>query len=1035
MKKETIKLLSMTAIFLVIPILLSNQTVFAGQQGCQTGAPQQTTCQTSNCERSCIPNPNLPACMKRINSEQQQFAAAQTGYAQNQPPTAGNLTGGDSAARSTVSYFASVFFLLGGIWLLISILRERWLKHFAPKSARLARFCDFALKPQFALSAFAVLFAAVIAGSVLTSPPTITSAQQQSNQPVFKSAQQIGGEGVTQIGAPVYDGYGNYYVRGAFSGTLNLGSETLTATQGLDLFFAKFDANENLLWARHGSGITNAPNDALAVEGATAMAFNGYDLYIAGSFVKTLTLPGGANPGITLNDDGAAGYNYETFVAKYDQNGNLIWARGGNSGSPKNADNLETGQNTINKILFDRDGSPYLAGIISGGNFLGVPISNFICNTYQPCRINGKSDVLLASLGQQDGTPFRLKVIGGAGDDNALDLAIDRTSNEVNPEFYLVGNTDSPQINFRTATFLQTYPNPDNSISTFILKFRAENISDGIDGLWLKFIDNDNLVGINQIVTDPVSGAPYVTGYYRGTLTAAVSPPITNNRPGTGEAALAGFVAGISSNDGSFVQLFGLGGAGKSLVVRPGGNIFVVGSLYETGTFTSGGPFGAITRTLDAYGGNDLFVAEINKFNFEFASLKAVAGTGYQGLVAVGNPSSPDGRTKNTYSPISITLDTTYRVIISGDFSGTVSLDCQTLKTSATSRHSYIAEFLGGNEATSCRVWTNENPNNRNWDVSGNWNGGVLPSSGDSVYVPYRRNAVYNPIYNPANDISLSGLSISDNQTLFLQRNLAVNEQLDLLGGNINAGTNQLNLGFLAEPYSINGGRVIGKVSKLFFGQGDFTFPVGTANGYSPVTLSNYNAGKGGTFAVTANQVTYPNEANNLPTNRASRWWNLTNGGLASADLTFQYLPGDITTGNESGYRAYRIPGGGGTATLIDSTINTTAKTVSVPTVSQFSDWTLAQPLIPTAATANVGGRVLSSNGYGIANARVTITDSTGNSQTISTNSFGNYKFTQILAGDTYILTVRHKLYNFSQPTQILSVSDDRDDINFVETP
>lgn len=1035
-KKSTIRIILMTAIFLIVPLLFSNQTIFAGDSGCQSGTLAHKYNQFGR--------------SADIAKQQEQFQAAQLRNSENQPPAAGDLSdnssGGDSQIRSQISYFASVFFLLGGVWLLISMLRERWLKRYAPKSSKLAKVWNFALKPSFALSAFAFLFAAVIAGSVLTSPRE-TSAQNKrerssqlnnrenssvlglaANQPVFKSGQAIGGDGLTQIGSPVYDGYGNYYVRGAFSGTLNLGETVLTATQGLDLFIAKFDAQENLLWARQGSGMTNTPNDDLAVEGATAMAFNGDDLYVAGSFVKTLTLQGGANPSVTLNDDGAAGYNYETFVAKYDVNGNLIWARGGNSGSPKNADNLEIGQNTINRIVFNSNGSLYLAGIISGGNFFGVPISNFTCSTLQPCQINGKSDVLLAALDPQNGQPFRLKVFGGAGDDNALDLAIDRTSNEANQTFYLVGNTDSSQISFRTTTTLQTYPNPDNSISTFILKLRADDVGEITDGVWLKFVDNDNLVGIKQIVTDPTTGGAFVTGYYKGTLTSQ-SNSITNNRTGTDEASLAGFVAGVSPDDGSFVGLVGLGGAGNSLVIRPGQNIFVVGSLYETGTFTSSGSFGTtITKTLDAYGGNDLFVAEISRSTFQLSSLKAIAGTGYQGMVAVGNPTTADGGTKNNYSPLGITLDETGRVVISGDFSGTLSLDCLTLKTSGASRHAYIAKFLNFNEPTSCRVWTNEQPNNRNWDVSDNWNDGVLPSSGDSVYVPYHRDAIYNPIYNPATGISLSGLSISDNQTLFLQQNLGVNERLDLLGGRINAGTNQVNLGFFAESYSVNGGRVIGKVSKFFFGQGDFTFPVGTANGYSPVTLLNYNAGKGATFSVTANQGTYPNTAEGLPANRAARWWNLTNGGLIRADLTFQYLPGDITTGTESGYRAYRIPSGGGSAALVNSTIDTTAKTVSVPNVSQFSDWTLASPLAPTAANIEIGGRV-SASGYGLSGAQVVLTDQNGQTRIVRTNNFGNFRFADVPAGATYVISVTAKRFSFEP--QIVSPFDHVTDLTF----
>ena len=51
-----------------------------------------------------------------------------------------------------------------------------------------------------------------------------------------------------------------------------------------------------------------------ANEGATALAVDqSGNVYIGGSFVKTMTLQGGANPGATLNDNGAAGINYKSF--------------------------------------------------------------------------------------------------------------------------------------------------------------------------------------------------------------------------------------------------------------------------------------------------------------------------------------------------------------------------------------------------------------------------------------------------------------------------------------------------------------------------------------------------------------------------------------------------------------------------------------------------------------------------------------------------------------------------------------------------
>jgi len=1039
MKKRSItRTFLMTAIFLIVPLFIFSQSIFAGDSGSQSGRLTR--------------NDNVygrnPA---EIAKQEQQFAAAQMKNSQNQPPSADGQTGEDSSLRSSVSYFASVFFLLGGLWLLVSLMRERWLKRFAPQSVRLAKVWNFALKPQFALSVFALLFAATIIGSALTSP-TKTTAQNKKktsrterkndssnavatvNSPVFASAQQIGGDGVTQIGAPVFDFDGNRYVRGTFSGTLTIGATTLTASYDLDMFIAKYDADGNPLWARQGFGQLGAPAPGLAVEGATALTvYEGRDeadnpvefVYVAGSFARTLTLQGGNNPPITLTDGGGAGYNYEAFLAKYDKDGNLLWARGGNSGSPKNPDNNETGQNAINKIVFDSFGRIYLTGFISGNTFLGASVSDFTCSNNQACALHGKTDIIIAALDPATGAPTKMNVLGGTGDDNGLDVAIDNVTNPNDPQFYLVANFSSPEIVLPNGPFSNnTYTNPSGAINTFVLNFRLGTFS--FDGIWNKVLQNNGTVGANKIVTN-AAGQAIISGYFTGTISAPGNPnlTLTNDRTGTGEAALAGFVAMLDITDGSFVLMTKLPGVANDVVIQ-NDRLLVVGTLYDTGTsYDENG--NAIS--VDTLGASDLYVANVNLGNFGVEWIKTAAGTGYEGSVAAGNPTAADGATKNYYTPLAI-ASYNGRIFISGDFKGTLSLDCITLKTPGASRQTYIAELSF--EPTTCRIWTNTNSSQRNWDDNQNWNGGVVPSSGDSVYVPYRKDALYDPIYNPANNVSLTGLSINNNQTLLLQQNLAVNEQLDLLGGKIDAGTNQVNLGFFANAYSISGGRVIGKLQKFFFGQSDFTFPVGTSNGYSPVTLSNYNAGKGGTFAVTANQGTYPNQADGLPMNRANRWWNLTNNGLQRADLTFQYLPGDITAGIENQYRTYRIPAGGGTASMVDSTIDTTAKTVFVPNVSEFSDWTFAQPLAPTAATVSVGGRVMTPDGVGVSQARILMTDSAGNTRQVTTNSFGYYRFDRVQSGATYVFTVSHKRFGTASMTQIQNIQEERDDLDFI---
>lgn len=88
-------------------------------------------------------------------------------------------------------------------------------------------------------------------------------------------------------------------------------------------------------------------------------------------------------------------------------------------------------------------------------------------------------------------------------------------------------------------------------------------------------------------------------------------------------------------------------------------------------------------------------------------------------------------------------------------------------------------------------------------------------------------------------------------------------------------------------------------------------------------------------------------------------------------------------------------------------------------------------PLAPTAATVSVGGRVAMENGVGIANARILLTDSSGATRVAVSNSFGNFTFNDIPAGETYIFTAMHGRFTFTNPTQVFFIADSRADLEF----
>ncbi len=84
---------------------------------------------------------------------------------------------------------------------------------------------------------------------------------------------------------------------------------------------------------------------------------------------------------------------------------------------------------------------------------------------------------------------------------------------------------------------------------------------------------------------------------------------------------------------------------------------------------------------------------------------------------------------------------------------------------------------------------------------------------------------------------------------------------------------------------------------------------------------------------------------------------------------------------------------------------------------------------ISTAATVAVSGKVLSPKGRAVANARVTLTTSSGETLTTVTDEFGNYQFSDVVAGGTVTIDIKSRLYTFE--TQILSLSEETNGLNF----
>jgi len=84
----------------------------------------------------------------------------------------------------------------------------------------------------------------------------------------------------------------------------------------------------------------------------------------------------------------------------------------------------------------------------------------------------------------------------------------------------------------------------------------------------------------------------------------------------------------------------------------------------------------------------------------------------------------------------------------------------------------------------------------------------------------------------------------------------------------------------------------------------------------------------------------------------------------------------------------------------------------------------------PTAAGVSVTGRVLTVGGQGDSGARVSITDTHGSTRTVSTGSFGYFRFDNVQAGGAYVVSVRSKRYVYAP--RVLSIFDEISDLDFV---
>lgn len=460
-----------------------------------------------------------------------------------------------------------------------------------------------------------------------------------------------GGQTTKILNSQSFDNDGNIYTTGIFEGTVDFdpgsGVLNLTSVGTGDIFLTKMGPSGNLVWAKQigASGIDVGISVCFDTRGF---------INASGTFRGTVDFDTG--PGTTnLTSSGAA----DGYVARFDLNGNLVWARqvGGIGDEVGPAIMTDSRNNIICSIYYasnsyDCDPGP------------GVFIIPFA----------GGIDMALFKL-DKDGIFLWAKNWGGPYNDVCGDPKLDKNDN-----IYLAG------FFFGTVDF-------DPGPGTYNLS--TPDILD-MDGVYMKFDSSGNFKWARQISnTNPSSmsksrgldlaiddaGNVYGTGTFQSSADLDTGPGILNVTSAGGDDA---FVVKMDRN-GNFIwgKKIGSTGEDRSIAMHfnSDGQVQIVGYFDNTVDFDPGSG----TFNMSSAGLSDNFFLYLSA-NGEFIKASRVGGAGYD--------------------YVSVMINKNDITVLGGVYNGTTDFDpgpgVANLTSTATGNNSdmFVAKYSASNKVT-----------------------------------------------------------------------------------------------------------------------------------------------------------------------------------------------------------------------------------------------------------------------------------------------------------------------------------------------
>ena len=428
------------------------------------------------------------------------------------------------------------------------------------------------------------------------------------------ATQVIGQPGVSSLLLPDLRGLVTYTDNLPSSGTITQspapGSSVLNVGQSISVSFTAMDAAGNtsntattlvsmglgevndgtLVFAGAGKAVgADATLSSTNASRVVAMPDGGY--IVGGTFVSTAFTLGSGPSAVTLASAGSA----DVFLARYQADGTLLWARKGGS----------SGADTLTSLRVLADGSIAAAGTSTTNVTFGSLTAS--------SGATGTVDFFVVRY-LDDGTPSWVRCVGGVGTDTALGLV---EMGDGSLTVVGLNGTTSAALNFGSGITLSNFSATGND--WWLANFQS---SSGITN-WARAIggaSSESATGLS-IAATPDGGVALAGAFLSATLSFTGSASTLTN---TGVTTLSDLAVVKYDSAGALLWAKSAGGGtgndalssvqvGQSLIVLPTGDLVIGGTTNSTtATFGSGEPRQTVLPFLGGVSNADIYVASFS---------------------------------------------------------------------------------------------------------------------------------------------------------------------------------------------------------------------------------------------------------------------------------------------------------------------------------------------------------------------------------------------------------------------------------------